>query len=71
MPSRRLEQRKQDPFEHLDRSDLLSWPTPYLLRDRFQLTISALKGRLARLGLLLVTGDGESYPSRQEYEGQM
>ena len=51
--------------------DVLSWPTLYGLRDRFQVTISALKVRLERLGLLYVTEDGELYPSRQEYEGQM
>ena len=51
--------------------DLLSWPTLYGLRDRLQVTITALKVRLERLGLLYVTEDGELYPSRQEYEGQM
>ena len=51
--------------------DLLSWPSLYGLRDRFQVTISALKVRLERLGLLYVTEDGELYPSRQEYEGQV
>jgi hypothetical protein len=51
--------------------DLLSWPMLYGLRDRFQVTITALKVRLERLGLLYVTEDGELYPSRQEYEGQM
>ena len=51
--------------------DLLSWPVLYGLRDRFQVTITALKVRLERLGLLYVTEDGELYPSRQEYEGQM
>ena len=51
--------------------DLLSWPVLYGLRERFQVTITALKVRLERLGLLYVTEDGELYPSRQEYEGQM
>ena len=51
--------------------DLLSWPSLYGLRDRFQVTISALKVRLERLGLLHVTEDGQLYPSRQEYEGQI
>ena len=51
--------------------DLLSWPMLYELRDRFQVTITALKVRLERLGLLYVTGDGKLYPSRQEYEGQI
>ena len=51
--------------------DLLSWPMLYRLRDRFQVTITALKVRLERLGLLHVTEDGELYSSREEYEGQM
>lgn len=57
--------------EAIEGVDLLSWPTLYGLRDTFQVTISALKVRLERLGLLYVTEDGDLYPSRQEYEGQM
>ena len=57
--------------EAIEGVDLLSWPTLYGLRDRFQVTITALKVRLERQGLLYVTEDGELYPSRQEYEGQM
>ena len=51
--------------------DLLSWTALYRLRDRFEVTISALKVRLERLGLVYVTEEGNLYPSRQEYEGQM
>ena len=51
--------------------DLQSWPNLYRLRDLFQVTISALKIRLERLGILYVTEEGDLYPSRQEYEGQM
>ena len=51
--------------------DLQSWPTLYKLRDLFQVTISALTIRLERLGLVYVTEEGNLYPSRQEYEGQM
>ena len=51
--------------------DLQSWPNLYELRDLFQVTISALKIRLERLGLVYVTEEGDLYPSRQEYEGQM
>ena len=51
--------------------DILSWPVLYELRDRFQVTITALKVRLERLGLLHVAEDGRLYPSRQEYEGQI
>lgn len=51
--------------------DLQSWPNLYKLRDLFQVTISALKIRLERLGLVYVTEERGLYPSRQEYEGQM
>ena len=51
--------------------NLQSWPTLYKLRDLFQVTISALTIRLERLGLVYVTEEGNLYPSRQEYEGQM
>lgn len=58
-------------LEAISDVDLLSWPALYKLRDRFQVTITALKVRLERLGLLYVTGNGELYRSRQEYEGQL
>ena len=51
--------------------DLMSWRELYRLRDEFQVTITALKIRLERLGLLYISRDGLLYPSRQEYEGQM
>ena len=51
--------------------DLTSWRVLYRLRDEFQVTITALTVRLKRLGLVHVTEDGELYPSREEYEGQM
>ena len=51
--------------------DLLSWPALYDLREQFQVTITALKVRLERLGILYVTEEGRLYPSRQEYEGQI
>ena len=58
-------------MEAIDGVNLLNWPTLYGIRDRFQVAISALTVRLARLGILYVTEDGELYPSRQEYEGQI
>ena len=58
-------------MEAIEGVDLLSWPTLYRMRDRFQVTISALTVRLERLGLLYVTEDGDLYPSRQEYAGQL
>ena len=58
-------------LETVKDADLLSWPVLYELRDRFQVTITALKVRLERLGLLYVAEDGRLYPSRQEYDGQV
>ena len=58
-------------LEEVRNVDLLTWHALYELRDRFQVTITALKVRLERLGLLYVTEDGRLYPSRQEYEGQI
>ena len=51
--------------------DLLNWPSLYALRDLFQVTITALTVRLARLNLLYISDDKTLYPSRQIYEGQM
>ncbi len=51
--------------------DLLNWPNLYALRDLFQVTITALTVRLARLNLLYISDDRKLYPSRQVYEGQM
>lgn len=51
--------------------DLLSWPNLYALRDLFQVTITALTVRLAKLNLLYISDDKKLYPSRQVYDGQM
>ena len=50
--------------------DLTNWSQLYRLRDHFQVTITALKIRLEKLGLLYISDEGHLYPSRQEYDGQ-
>ena len=50
--------------------ELTNWVNLYTLRDLFQVTISALRIRLERLGVLYVASDGQLYPSQQEYHGQ-
>lgn len=55
----------------VQQADLTDWPTLYRLRDHFQVTITALRIRLERLGLLYVASDGQLYPSLQEYRGQL
>ena len=57
--------------EAVQTADLLIWPGLYHFRERFQVTITALKIRLERLSLLYVAADGQLYPSRQEYAGQL
>ena len=64
MPSHLLRQAIRD-------VDLLNWPNLYALRDLFQVTITALTVRLARLNLLYISDDKKLYPSRQVYDGQM
>jgi hypothetical protein len=55
----------------VDGRDLTSWRTLYELRDRFQVTISALTIRLQNLGLIYVADDRTIHRSRAEYMGQM
>ena len=43
--------------------DLHHWPTLYRLRDQFQVSITALRIRLERLGLLYVAPNGRLYPT--------
>ncbi len=50
--------------------ELTTWVNLYRLRNLFQVTISALRIRLERLGVLYVASDGQLYPSEQEYHGQ-
>jgi len=49
---------------------VFDWPLLYRLRDTFQVTISAIRIRLERKGLLYVDGDGKIYRSKAEYNGQ-
>jgi Zn-dependent peptidase ImmA (M78 family) len=46
------------------------WPFLYRLRDMFQVTISVIRIRLERKGLLYVDQIGKIHKSRAEYEGQ-
>lgn len=56
--------------EHTKDVDLCSWPNLYVLRDRFEVTISAFTRRLTELGLIYVSPEGSLYPSREIYDGQ-
>lgn len=53
-----------------ERVDLCSWPNLYDLKDRFQVTISALTIRLEELGLVYRSPDGDLYANREAYHGQ-
>lgn len=50
--------------------DLCRWPELYALAEAFDVTITALKIRLERLGLIHVSDDGVIYRSREERYGQ-
>lgn len=56
--------------EEVRRIDRTRWSDLYRLRERFDVTISALVVRLQQLGLLHVTADGELFHSRHEAAGQ-
>ncbi len=46
------------------------WPALYKLRDLFQVTISVIRIRLEKKGILFVDPHGQIRRSRAEYEGQ-
>jgi hypothetical protein len=50
--------------------EAFDWPFLYRLRDTFQVTISAIRIRLERKGLLYVDREGAIYRSKAEYNGQ-
>ena len=50
--------------------DLCTWSTLYTLRDRFNVSISALCNRLEGMGLIAIEGK-TIYPSRAQRDGQL
>ncbi len=56
--------------EEVRRIERTRWPELYRLRERFDVSISALVVRLQQLGLLHVAADGELFHSRHEAAGQ-
>lgn len=58
-------------LQAMDGLDLTAWRTLYDLRDRFQVTISALTIRLQTLGLIHIAEDRTIHRSRAEYLGQL
>lgn len=55
----------------IKRIQTFDWPFLYRLRDKFDVTISVIRIRLERLGLLYVDKNGKIHRSRAEYEGQL
>lgn len=51
--------------------EAFDWPFLYRLREMFDVTISVIRIRLERMGLLYVDENGRIYRSRSEYEGQI
>jgi hypothetical protein len=64
MPSRLL-------LPAIEDVDLLRWPNLYRLRDKFSVSITALKIRLENLGLIYVDPDGGLHRSKAEADGQL
>jgi Zn-dependent peptidase ImmA (M78 family) len=64
MPSRLL-------LPAIEDVDLLRWPNLYGLRDKFSVSITALKIRLENLGLIYVDPDGGLHRSKAEAHGQL
>ncbi len=54
----------------LDGLDLQSWPALYRLRDEFEVTVSAMRVRLEKLGLTHLDSKGRFHKSKQAAEGQ-
>jgi Zn-dependent peptidase ImmA (M78 family) len=54
----------------IQESQVFTWTFLYKLRDLFQVTISAIRIRLERKGLMYVDADGLIHRSRAEYNGQ-
>lgn len=50
--------------------DLCNWPDLYAIAESFDVTITALKVRLERLGLIHVGDDGVIHRSKEEKHGQ-
>jgi Zn-dependent peptidase ImmA (M78 family) len=57
-------------LQEIEGKDLRSWPVLYRLRERFQVSISALKVRLETLGLIYVAEDKTIHRSKAEHRGQ-
>lgn len=51
--------------------DRTKWPNLYMLAEKFEVTISALRVRLEQLGLLYLDENGKLYGSREGGTGQM
>lgn len=51
-------------------SPVTNFHTLYRLRDRFQVTVTALQLRLEQLNLIYIDADGHFYPNRQVFSGQ-
>lgn len=56
---------------YVETEDLCNWSSLYYLRDKFDVTISALVIRLEKMGLIYVDDDKKIYPSEAVAKGQM
>lgn len=56
---------------YIETEDLCDWSSLYYLRDKFDVTISALVIRLKKMGVIYVDDDKRIYPSEAMSKGQM
>lgn len=55
---------------YIETEDLCDWSSLYYLRDKFDITISALTIRLKKMGLIFID-DKKIYPGEASYRGQI
>jgi len=56
---------------HIETEDIYDWGSLYYLKEKFDVTISALIMRLKKMELIYIDDDKTIYPSKAEYKGQM
>jgi Zn-dependent peptidase ImmA (M78 family) len=56
---------------YIETEDLCDWSTLYYLKEKFDVTISALVMRLKNMGLIFIDDDKKIYPSESVSKGQI
>jgi len=56
---------------HIESGDIYTWNSLYYLKEKFDVTISALVIRLKKMGLIYIDDDKNIYQTKAEYNGQI